>query len=147
MTANAAALRRLTWFERRLLGESLLLLPIASLALRFLPLRAVRAITDRPRRWPREPIDRERADRIAHMVAAAAQYGPHHASCLPQSLVLQFLLRRDGMRGELRYGVRKIDGAVQAHCWIELNGEPLIDSPHVHRQYAVLERSPACESR
>lgn len=147
MTASAAALGRLTWFERRMLAESLLLLPMTSLALRWLPLRIIRVVTDRPRRWRREPIDRARADRIAHMVAAAAQHGPYRASCLPQSLVLQFLLRRDGMRGELRYGVRKIDDAVQAHCWIELNGEPLIDSPQVHRHYAVLERSPSCESR
>ena len=147
MTGNVAALRKLSWFERRMLAESLLLLPMTSLALRFLPLRVIRVVNDRPRRWRREPIDRGRAGRIAHMVAAAAQHGPYRASCLPQSLVLQFLLRRDGMRGELRYGARKIDGAVQAHCWIEINGEPLIDSPQVHRHYAVLERSPACESR
>jgi hypothetical protein len=81
------------------------------------------------------------------MVAAAAEYGPYRASCLPQALVLQWLLRRDGIRGELRYGVKKLNHAVTAHCWVELEGEPLIDSPVVHRHFAVLEPSPARWSR
>ena len=147
MAVKVAQLRKLTWFEWRLLAGSLVLLPITALALRVLRLGTVRVVNDRPRRWRRDPPDRARADRIAHMVAAAAHHGPYRASCLPQSLVVQYLLRRDGMRGELRYGVRKTDGAVHAHCWIEIDGEPLIDSPEVHRHYAVLERSPACESR
>jgi hypothetical protein len=139
MSDNLAKFRKLSWFERRLLLESLLLLPASELALRFVPLRNLRLVNDRPRPFRREPVDRARAERIAHMVAAAAEYGPYHATCLPQSFVLQFLLRRDGMRGEMRYGVKKIDGVMAAHCWIEIDGAPLIDSPQVHRHFAVLQ--------
>lgn len=131
--------RSLTWFERRVFLASIALLPLTQLALRCVAFRALRAITDRPRSFRREPPDRARAVRIAHMVAAAADCGPYAATCLPQSLVLQWMLRRDGMRGELRWGVKTVTGGVAAHCWIELDGAPLIDSPAVHRHFAVLE--------
>ena len=138
MRGKLAIFGRLSWFERRLFVESLVLLPAAELALRFVPLRRLRAVNDRPRSFRREPADRARAERIAHMVAAAAEYGLYRASCLPQSFVLQYMLRRDGMRGELRYGVRKANGSVAAHCWVEVDGAPLIDSPKVHRHFGVL---------
>jgi hypothetical protein len=143
MTHGPARILELPWRERRWLGVSLLMLPATALALRVVAVRHLSSLIARPRSHRREPPDRARAERIAHMVAAAAHYGPYRASCLPQSLVLQWLLRRDGMRGELRYGVRKIDARVTAHCWVELDGEPLIDSPEVRRQFTVLEPSTA----
>jgi len=126
------------------LAESLVLLPMAALALRVAPQWTLRRVNDRLRRGHNEAPDRGRADRIAHMVAAAAQYGPYSASCLPQAVVLQILLHRAGLRGELRYGVKKLHGELQAHCWIELDGEPLIDSPLVAEQFAILEHARAC---
>jgi len=146
MTANAVSFLALPWRERWLLAQAMVLLPATALALRFVPLRHLRSIIDRPR-TTRRAHDKARADRIAHMVAAAAAHGPYRATCLPQSIVLQWLLRRDGMRGELRYGVRQVDGTVTRHCWVELDGEPLIDSAAVRRKFAVLEPSSARWSR
>jgi hypothetical protein len=140
MAARPATFRKLPWRERWWLAQSLVLLPVTALALRVVPLRRLRVVFDRPRSKRRDN-DVTRATRIAHMVAAAAEYGPYRATCLPQSLVLQLLLRNDGMRGELKYGVRKVDDTVAAHCWVELDGAPLIDSPDVHRRFAVLEPS------
>lgn len=141
MTGNATAFVALSWKERWLFAQALLLLPVVALAVRCVPFRHLRAIVDRPS--PNLKSDRARGDRIAHMVAAAAAYGPYRAMCVPQSLVLQWLLRRHGIRGELRYGVKKVDAEINAHCWVELDGQPLIDSPDVHRHYAVLEPSSA----
>lgn len=45
--------------------------------------------------------------------------------CLPQSLALQALLRRQGLSAELRIGVRRADGKLQAHAWVEHAGSPL----------------------
>ena len=143
MAANTAAFFGLSWRERWHFAQAVVLLPLTAAALRFVPLRRWRGVIDRPRPR-RRPHDKARADRIAHMVAAAAAYGPYRASCLPQSLVLQWLLRRDGMRGELRFGVRRIGGDLTAHCWIELDGEPLIDSGEVRRHFAVLYHARAC---
>jgi len=142
MTVGPATFGKLPWRERWLLIQSALLLPLTAAALRVVPLRHLHDLVDRPSAG-RRATDLARANRTAHMVAAAAEYGPYRASCLPQSLVLQFMLRRDGMRGELKYGVRRMDNHVTAHCWIELDGEPLIDSSEVRRQFAVLEPASA----
>ena len=140
-TNGPSRLLELPWRERWWLAQSLVLLPLTALALRFVALRRLRSVTERPRLRKRD-VDFARADRLAHMVAAAAQYGPYRATCLPQSLVLQWLLRRDGMRGQLKYGVRKVDDAMAAHCWVEIDGRPLIDSPESRRQFTVLEQFP-----
>lgn len=142
MTVTPASFGKLPWRERWLLMQAVLLLPLTAAALRVVPLRYLHQVVDRQSRYPRA-TDMSRANRIAHMIAAAAEFGPYRASCLPQSLVLQFLLRRAGMRGEMKYGVRRVDGHVTAHCWIELGGQPLIDSPEVRRQFAVLEPTSA----
>lgn len=140
MAANVVSFFALPWRERRLLATAMAYLPLTALALKVMPFGKLRAIVDRQ---PKAPIhhDRQRADRIAHMVAAAAEYGPYRATCVPQSLVLQWLLRRRGMRGEVRYGARRIDGTMTTHCWVELDGEPLIDSADVRNHFAELVRT------
>lgn len=138
MAGKTASFLALGWNERWLFAQALVLLPIAALALRAMPFGRLRSLLDRPM-LNASTDHRARASRIAHMVAAAGAYGPYRATCVPQSVVLQWLLRREGIRGEMRYGVRKADGAVSAHCWIELDGEPLIDSPAVRDQFAVLD--------
>ena len=140
-TSGPSRVLALPWRERWWLAQSLVLLPLTALALRFVAMRHLRRVIERPRRRKRE-ADFARADRLAHMVAAASEYGPYRATCLPQSLVLQWLLRRDGMRGQLKYGVRKVSDEMTAHCWVEIDGRPLIDSPDVRRQFSVLEPFP-----
>ena len=127
----------LSWRERWLLAQSVALLPAMAVALRFVsPGRLLRFIERRG--GSVRVVDRSRSDRIAHMVAAAAAYGPYRASCLPQSLVLLLLLRRHGLAGDLKFGVATSDLRLRAHCWVEINGKPLIDSAAVHQQFATL---------
>lgn len=61
-------------------------------------------------------------------VAIACRHGFGRASCLTGSLVLQWLLRRQGVSSELRIGVRLVDGRLHAHAWVELDGRPLNDT-------------------
>ncbi len=58
----------------------------------------------------------------AKMVTAAAQRGPFRASCLPQSLVLWWLLRRQYIECELCFGVRKHPTQLEAHAWVQCLG-------------------------
>jgi len=44
------------------------------------------------------------------------------ATCLRQSLVVWFLLRRRGLPAELRIGARKVEDRLEAHAWVESNG-------------------------
>ena len=139
MLAELMRLRALGWRDRWLLLQSLMLLPATALALRVVTPLRLQAITQGSPKCGTGANDHGSATRIAHLVAAASEYGPYRASCLPQSLVLQYFLSRAGIASELRFGVNKNDGAVRAHCWIEVAGEPLIDSPAVHRHYAALD--------
>jgi hypothetical protein len=64
-------------------------------------------------------------------VKIAAEQGALRANCLQQTLVLWFLLRRDGIDSEICFGTRKQAGQVQAHAWVELFGIPLNEDKEV----------------
>jgi len=52
------------------------------------------------------------------------------ATCLTQSLALQFLLSRSGRSSALRIGVARTGArGFQAHAWVEYEGRTLIDRP------------------
>ncbi len=65
------------------------------------------------------------AQRLARLAAIAGRHGPIEATCLRQSLLLHFLLRRKRLAPELIIGVRKQDGAFDAHAWVQLGGVAL----------------------
>ncbi len=77
----------------------------------------------------------------AKMVTVAAQRGPFRASCLPQSLVLWWLLRRQGIDNELRFGVRKNPDRLEAHAWVELQGTVLNERGDVNRRFIPFQRA------
>ena len=58
-------------------------------------------------------------------VATAAAFYPGRALCLEQSLVLYFLLRRQGVAVTYCHGVRP--HPFEAHAWIEYGGEVIND--------------------
>jgi len=139
-TPRLARLRSLSPLERRVLGEALLLLPIACTALRFAGLRRTQVLLERSLRdgMPREGLD---ARAVARLVSIAARHGPVRARCLAASLALNSLLRRYGMRGDLKLGVRKRDGRFEAHAWIEHDGAALLEPPGIDGRYAVFEEA------
>jgi hypothetical protein len=48
-------------------------------------------------------------------------------SCLPQALIGRLLLAAHGWTCEIRFGVqRPLEGGLQAHAWLERDGETLI---------------------
>jgi hypothetical protein len=61
------------------------------------------------------------------MVTAASNRGFYQPACLPKSVVLQWLLRREGIAATLCIGVRRDDGRLDAHAWVEHRGMPLLD--------------------
>ena len=85
--------------------------------------------------------DIEHAQRIARLVGIAANHGLYRATCLRQSLVLGWLLRRRRIPAELRIGVRKDGDDLQAHAWVELEGQALNDPAGVSQTYAAFPSS------
>lgn len=129
---------RLARRERVLLVGAILLLPVTALGLRLAGFR----------RWQRalsnlspegralaagDPL--EQARRTARVVGIAVRRGFYRANCLPQSLVLWFLLRRQGIESDLRIGVRKNANQCEAHAWVECLGQVLNDSEDVSDRF------------
>lgn len=135
---------QLSGADRWLLVQASLALPLVALGLRCFGLRRLQA---RLQQGP--PIllrsddrrtDLDRAWATARLVQAAARYGLFRLNCLPQSLVLWWLLRRQGLPGELHIGVRPEPSRLEAHAWVELQGLVLNDSEDVARRFAPFPR-------
>ena len=75
----------------------------------------------------------------AHMVNAADRHGMVHPTCLVKSLTLWWLLGRQGITSELRVGVRKQVGNLEAHSWVEREGLALNEPEERHRHYAAFD--------
>ena len=74
--------------------------------------------------------------RTADLVRAARNCHIVRSTCLSYSLVLWRLLRRQGIDSDVRIGVRRgMSGEVEAHAWIEWNGEVLNDCADVATHY------------
>lgn len=58
---------------------------------------------------------------IAAWVAAWASWVPWRAKCLEQSIASKLMLRRRGYSSLLQLGVKKENGVMEAHAWLEGN--------------------------
>ena len=135
--------RRLEPRERRWLVAALLMLPLTRLALRVVGFRRWQSFLTRfvPRASRAAPADAAaRGELTARMVRAAAREGLGRPNCLSRSLVLWWLLARQGLSAELRIGARKKDDALEAHAWVELGGRVLGEEDDPHAQFAAFEQ-------
>lgn len=62
------------------------------------------------------------------------------ATCLSISVTLQTLLFSTGNNVDLIIGVRKVDGQLLAHSWIQINPQWIIDSQREWQNSEVLEK-------
>ena len=72
------------------------------------------------------------ADRIGWAVGSAARFVPD-ATCLPQALAAEAMLRRRGHPADLRLGVTRGDDGVQAHAWVESYGRIIVGDGDLDR--------------
>jgi len=133
---------RLSRPERRLFIQALLLLPLSALALRLISFKRLQSflIHLAPVRKPWKGMARDALSTPA-LVRAAARHCPYYTTCLPQSLTLWWLLRRQGIESDLRFGARKEAGQMEAHAWVELDGIPLNDTLDVDQRFKPFERA------
>jgi hypothetical protein len=79
--------------------------------------------------------------RLALAVSRAAQYGLFRPTCLVRSVALQQLLARRGFPDSaLRVGIRRENGRLRAHAWVEYAGTVLGDDAWLAGQFAALAR-------
>lgn len=138
--------RRLSGFERGVVLEAAIGLPIACLAVRLLGFRICRAAFAEPGGAARNSRFLEAdtlnvAKRIAHLEAVTATNLFFRTSCLEQSLVLCRILRRRGMNAGLRIGARKEASRFEAHAWVEMVGNVVASGGTEHLHFMPFERS------
>lgn len=139
----AGRLRRwfaLSWRDRRrVLGMMLFGLPAIHAGLRLFGYGRTRRWLERwsTRAGNRNPHGRDldEARNLARLAAIAGRRGPVTATCLRQSLLVYWSLRRRGLDPRLQIGVRKNGAALDAHAWVELQGESLDPHPTSHTAF------------
>jgi hypothetical protein len=116
-----AAWRALSPSERRLLLRAAALVLVAEASLRVVGLRATRRLLLREPRSSRSALS---AERVTYVTDIAARNVPLTVACLGRSIALARLLSGQGIRSELRIGVRKRASALEAHAWLDVEGAP-----------------------
>jgi hypothetical protein len=114
--------------NRRLLASTFVLLGAIRLGLKFLPfpqlLKSINRISVAPRLLR---CDRASIGTVIWAVEVSTFYMPGGAKCLARALTTQVLMHRAGYDCELKIGVSKThSGQIEAHAWIEYNGQVII---------------------
>jgi hypothetical protein len=122
-------LARLSRDDRRVLGEALVTLTAASLAIRLLPFK--RTVEMMQGRGVRPELDAARAERLTNQcrwaVTLWADRVPWRAVCFQRGLALHLMLRRRGIASTLHYGVAQHGPkGLRAHVWISSEGRPVL---------------------
>lgn len=125
---------RLSPRELRLLVQASVLLPAVRLALQFASVADLQKLGRVVRRDPQVSDLTPRA--TARLVRVAAHRGLYRAKCLEQSLVLRWLLRRQGIDAQIFFGARKENEQMQAHAWVEVDGVSLDEDANSHRSFS-----------
>ena len=80
-----------------------------------------------------------RAMKLSAIVEAAARRRLGNATCLRRSLVLWYLLRKEGIESELRFGVRKVSDEIIGHAWVEIDGSVINDDVRYIKQFTPMD--------
>ena len=122
--------------DRRLFVRIALILPFVEIGLRLFGfnrlLKFLRrfAIVKSSAQKHRQEVERHR-----RFMFLFYEHFPFAGKCLARALTLWLLLERKGIETNLRFGIRKEDGKLLAHAWVEHKGKPLTVDPEVEQQY------------
>jgi len=134
-------LKQLSPFELWVLLQALFLLPLVVLGLRLKGFKRIQSTL--ASQLPAGDVSTgnntlSQAHMIARMVSVASEHGFCTATCLPQSLLLSWFLKRRGITADLCFGVNKTETQLEAHAWVEVRGIPINDTEDVRERYTPL---------
>ena len=131
--------------DRRLILRAAAILPLTKIGLRMFGFQRWKEFVEKMSR----PADRaaaapsgfplDTAMRAARAVRSAQLHGPTAANCLERSMTLWSILLHEGVDGELHIGARKQDAQLEAHAWVELDGQILNDADEVREDYTQFD--------
>lgn len=112
-----------------LLGEALIVLAAASLAIALLPFRRTVELmrVDRPRRSIEPALSGAVVAKCRWAVHAWSRRVPWRAVCFQRGLALHLMLRRRGIQSTLHYGVAQSEAeGLRAHVWIDVGSRTVL---------------------
>jgi hypothetical protein len=111
----------LSWRDRGLVAEAVLMLAAARAALRLLPFRWFQPWLTLDR--AADGSDAALVFRVGRAVNIASRNLPFNAVCLPQAMAAKVMLARRGAGSSLVIGAaRDADGQLLLHAWLEAGG-------------------------
>jgi Transglutaminase-like superfamily len=127
-----------------LLAQAWSLLLAIDIGLRILPFRKVQSWLKPP---PQEEISAIQAEtvirRSTEFLDLAARHHLYPMTCLRRSLTLQWLLAKGGLDAAVQFGVRRENGTLQAHAWLDYQGRVIDKTPIPADQFAKLKAKEA----
>ncbi len=130
-------LRALGWRDGTAAANAFAWLLVAEAGLRLLGLPRTRRLLAPRRQAAGSPPAPAEVERLVRLATGACR-GLYPARCLPRALVLERLLLRRGAPAELRIGVRREDGRLAAHAWVEVDGRPVAEPEGIELRFAPL---------
>jgi hypothetical protein len=113
--------------ERRAVVGAAVLIGVVRMGLLLLPFRNLRQLLSLVSQGrTRHPLP---VEQVTWAVATAARRLPGQNTCLVQALAAQTLLARHGHVTELRIGVARRGEGIEAHAWLERDGQPVLGEP------------------
>ena len=134
--------RALQPLQQKILIQSWALFPILVLALRLFSYRRVYRALLQYSANPASPVAtaaHPQVGELARAVQIAAAHSLVPVVCLPRSLMLWWQLRRYGYESALRFGVRKNQGAFEAHAWVKFRNTVLLDPETIEQSYVLMD--------
>jgi len=119
---------RLPTHERRLAAAALVLLPLVRVSLRAVGFGRTRRWVDRACAvafGSRDSAVHDAAATTERIVRAAAVHTICETTCLARAIVLDGLLRAQGLHPDIRLGAKQDAGVFAAHAWVECDGAVL----------------------
>jgi hypothetical protein len=138
MKSKLSTFRRLSWRARLLLGQAWAALLLANVSLRFKSLAQVEHLLALFLHRLSAPGAYLTPLQLARLVDIAARHHILPMHCLQRSLVLQSFLTQTGREAQLKIGVHKQRGNLQAHAWVESGGIQLPEAPPMGGLFAPL---------
>jgi hypothetical protein len=136
MAGHLKILRDLPFQEKVLLARFVFCLPWISFSIRYLGYSRTRkllsGLTKQTDFRQANAAELAQAQRNAELLLIAGRRGLISATCLRQSVLLEYWLKRRGLAAEIKIGVRREQDLFDAHAWVELNGVALAQDSLEH---------------
>lgn len=142
---------RLSPRDRWIVIEATLKLPVIVTGLALFGFRRVHARILKSalrglERTEDQALDPVKALHISYLVSGSFKLALIKGNCLSRSLTLLGFLLRKGISAELRVGSRRTENLLEAHAWVEVDGQVVNDQRDIAQTYCPFDTLPEATS-